>query len=286
MNVLVFADLHGRVLLAWKLAERLQRERGIVLDLILQCGDMGAYPSPATFDKATLRHAQRDDSELGFSRYFTQKNAPTTEVLQKLACEMWAVRGNHEDHAFLDNLEMLAQGSRYPIDIYQKILMLPTGKLQTLGAGESAISIVGINRIGYRGNKHPNGQPRFIQPYEAENLQKLRKETTHFDILLSHDCDLHFFDKDFGMAEIGECLAYHKPFYHFFGHTGHPYQATTDSNGFTTSVKIAELVWEDNDALPDDCMVLLHWQNQYEHHIEPLQDAWIKEYTRSAWLYL
>jgi hypothetical protein len=284
-HLLIFADLHGRILLAWKLAERLQRERNIQIDLILQCGDLGAFPTIANFDKATLRHAQRDETELGFSRYFTQHIPEVYQVLQKISCDMWAVRGNHEDHAFLDNLEQQSKSVRYTIDAYQRIFMLPTGKLQSFG-NEETINIVGINRIGNRGNKTPNGQPRFIQEYERENLQKLKQNTTHFDILLSHDCDLHFFDKDFGMEEVGECLAYHKPFYHFFGHTGHAYQATTDANGFTTSVKVAELSWEHHGILPAGCMVLLHWKNQYEHTIEPITDAWLKEYTYSDWFYI
>ncbi|GCE21451.1 hypothetical protein [Dictyobacter kobayashii] len=41
MNIAVFADLHGRLLLAFQLCARWQRETGEHIDLILQAGDLG-----------------------------------------------------------------------------------------------------------------------------------------------------------------------------------------------------------------------------------------------------
>lgn len=73
MKIALFADLHGRILLAFKLIERLQKERNIKIDLVLQCGDLGVFPTISNLDKATLRHAKRDTSELGFYHHFTKK---------------------------------------------------------------------------------------------------------------------------------------------------------------------------------------------------------------------
>ena len=42
MNIAIFADLHGRILLAFKLCARWQKETGEQIDLILQAGDLGA----------------------------------------------------------------------------------------------------------------------------------------------------------------------------------------------------------------------------------------------------
>ncbi len=286
MTILLFADLHGRILLALKLAARLQKERKMQLDLILQCGDMGIYPDPARFDKATLRHAQHDETELGFSRYFTKPHSDVHAIWQQLDTRLICVRGNHEDHDYLNNLEIQSTAARFAVDSEQRIEVCKTGHLQTFTQAEQSVSLVGIGRIGHRGNKSPNENQRFIQPYERERLRKLRKEAQHVDILLSHDCPLHFFDKDFGMQEIRDFLDFHKPFYHFFGHTGHPYQAVTDENRFTTSVKIAELEWQPNGMLPDGSLVLLHWNNEYDHKIEVVNDSWIKEYTFESWNYL
>lgn len=286
MNILLFADLHGRILPALKLAIRLQKERNLRLDLILQCGDMGLYPDPSQFDKATLRHAQRDETELGFSRYFTRPIKEVQQVWDELDCEVVCVRGNHEDHAFLNDLEQKSTDSRFPVDYYKRIFVCKTGQVQTFEKDGRRVSVVGIGRIGNRGNKTPNENQRFIQPYERQALQSLRKQTQHVAILVSHDCSLHFFDKDFGMQEIRECLDFHKPFYHFFGHTGHPYQAVTDENRFTTSVKIAELEWQHNGTFPEGSLVLMRWNDPFDHEIEVVNDAWIKEYTVENWQYL
>ncbi len=285
MTILLLADLHGSIFLAFKLAARLQRERGLKLDLILQCGDMGIYPDTSQLDKATLRHARHDDTELGFSRYFVQPHKDVQSVLNELSCDMVCVRGNHEDHAFLDRLEQASTESRFPVDCYQRVFVGKTGHIQTFGSGDETLQVASIGRIGYRGNKKPTEAPRYIQHYEREALRKLRKQASHLDILLSHDCPLHFFDKDFGMTEIREFLNFHKPFYHFYGHTGHPYQAVLDDNGFTTSVKIAELEWQ-NGSLPDGSLVLLHWNGPYDHRLEVIEDSWLYEYTPDTWLYL
>ncbi len=86
MNVAVFADVHGRILLAFKVVERYQRETGIQIDLILQCGDVGIFPDVHRLDKATLRHADEDDSELGFSQHFLYPNREADQVLSNLTC--------------------------------------------------------------------------------------------------------------------------------------------------------------------------------------------------------
>ena len=286
MNILVFADLHGRILLALKLAVRLQKERNIKLDLILQCGDMGIYPDVSQLDKATIRHAQRDESELGFSQYFVRPHNEVQSVLNELHCDFACVRGNHEDHAFLNEQEQSSSDSRFVVDCYKRLFVCKTGFLQNFGQDDQMPSMVGIGRIGHRGNKSPNENQRFIQPYEQQALKVLRRQTQHVDILLSHDCPLHFFDKDFGMQQIRDFLDFHKPFYHFFGHTGHPYQAVTDENRFTTSVKVAELTWQHNGILPEGSMVLLRWSDQFAHEIESVNDFWIQEYTYEAWKYL
>ena len=62
---LVFGDLHGRVLPAFRLAQAWSREHGVALDGLLQVGDLGYFPDPGRFDKATKRHAERDALEDG-----------------------------------------------------------------------------------------------------------------------------------------------------------------------------------------------------------------------------
>ncbi|MBN2228666.1 MAG: metallophosphoesterase, partial [Candidatus Thorarchaeota archaeon] len=104
-RIAVFADVHGRILLAFKLVDRYQRETGEEIDLILQAGDMGIFPDRSRMDKATIRHAQIDDTEFGFLNHFVSPNREVEETLSRLECNLVCVRGNHEDHALLDRLE-------------------------------------------------------------------------------------------------------------------------------------------------------------------------------------
>src|SRR5579872_6382190 len=62
---LVFGDLHGRILPAFRLALAWQREHGERLDGLLQVGDLGWFPDPSRLDRATQRHAEKDPLELG-----------------------------------------------------------------------------------------------------------------------------------------------------------------------------------------------------------------------------
>src|SRR5262245_4902644 len=62
---LVFGDLHGRVLPAFRLAAAWSREHGTRVEGLLQVGDLGYFPDPCRLDVATLRHALDDPLELG-----------------------------------------------------------------------------------------------------------------------------------------------------------------------------------------------------------------------------
>ena len=105
IRLALFADIHGKFLLPFKLAHHYQQTTGKSIDLIVQCGDMGAFPDKSRMDKATLRHAARDRDELGFMDDFVHAKLPIAQFLERLNLNMLCVRGNHEDHEFLDELE-------------------------------------------------------------------------------------------------------------------------------------------------------------------------------------
>ena len=173
MNIAVFADIHGRVLLAFTLCARWERETGEKIDLILQAGDLGAFPNADALDRATRSHAKADPSELGFMTDFGAYDATVAATLAQTTCPMLCVRGNHEDHVWLDGLEERSASPIFSIDPYQRIWMLKTGVPYTLHVkqwqGQSAdsernnsaqapsgsaeddsagLSIIGVGRIG------------------------------------------------------------------------------------------------------------------------------------------
>src|SRR3954453_22416785 len=96
---LIFGDLHGRILPAFRLAAAWEREHGTRLDGLLQVGDLGYFPDPTRLDRATARHAADDPLELGASLVAE----PNTEADAAFQGEdgppppLWFTAGNHED---------------------------------------------------------------------------------------------------------------------------------------------------------------------------------------------
>src|SRR5215213_2483912 len=105
MNIAIFADIHGRILLCFKLCARWERETGEKIDLVLQAGDLGAYPDESRLDRATINHARNDPSELGFATDFAEWHDAVAKELAQTTFPLIFVRGNHEDHLWLDALE-------------------------------------------------------------------------------------------------------------------------------------------------------------------------------------
>ncbi len=258
MRVAIFSDIHGKILLPFKLVDLYQKETGNKIDLILQCGDMGAYPIIENLDKVTIKHAQYDRDELGFHDDFTKVNEGMKSFLDNLNINMVCVRGNHEDHDFLDNLEKENfQSSRYPIDIYKRVFVCKSGVKQKLETESDTLTFVGIGRIGDRKGRT---EKRFIQEYERKEIKKLLKTKDHFDVLITHDKD-DSSQRGYGMAEIREVLDNVIFHYHFYGHTGEPYKQETDSNGITQSIKIKELEFNESGILEKGCMIILTKEN-------------------------
>ena len=286
-KIALFADLHGRIFLCLKLVERLQRERGIEVDLILQCGDMGIFPYLHRLDKATKRHAERDRTELGFHEYFVTPNPKVTALLEKIQAPFVCVRGNHEDHLFLNDLEKQARTPRFTVDCYDRISVCKTGYLQQFKKAGIELNLAGIGRIGKRFDKAHVQDEKYIQRYEQTALKKFHKNNlTDIDILISHDKEHEAGNRFHGMAEIRTFLDKQRPILHFHGHTGKPFNIETDENEFTQVVKIKELEFKRDGTLPEGCFILLHWKDAFDYKLEVIEEDWMKEYMAFNWEFL
>lgn len=288
MNIAVFSDIHGRLLLCFKLVERYQRETGQHIDLIFQCGDIGIFPDPKQLDKATTRFAKADNTELGFRDYFTKPRKDVEAILSKTDCSLICVRGNHEDHAYLDKLENQTDEALFPVDYYKRIYVLKTGIQYKLVLGNTQLNLLGIGRVGPPASEAETTKTKYIQEYEKQRLSKL-DEHTRIDILLTHDSAKDFIAPGFGMQEIQTCLDKYKPIYHFYGHTGNPYQRKIDSNGVTMSAKMSDLEWKETtkgQVLKPGCLGILNWKNNGDHTLNIVKESWLNEYTPQTWKYL
>lgn len=282
MRLALFADLHGKCLLPFKLAAHYQAHTGHKIDAILQCGDIGVFPDRQQLDKATLRHARTDRDELGFMDDFVRPKAEIARFLDSLDVNMYCVRGNHEDHAFLDRLEAAAgDAPAFAIDAYRRIWVCQTGLPLTLHHHGESLSLVGVGRIGDRkGREHPP----YVQAYERRRLQALQQAGGAYDVLLSHDQAGDRPD-GYGMAELNQLLD-HIPFaWHFYGHTGAPYHQQWAGNGNTRAVKIRELEFNRQGKLEAGAMLILEKSgNQMQLTPVPLAD--IIHFMRATWHYL
>lgn len=289
IRVAIFADIHGKFLLPFKLVDRYQQLTANKIDLILQCGDMGAFPNRSRMDKATLRHAKNDRDELGFIDDFVDNKVEIAKFLDTLNIDMLCVRGNHEDHEFLDGLEQVAEANdkaAFSIDAYKRIWVCRSGVPIVVSKNTSVensnsktlkselsitdiiaqkahntkiltdatnLSIVGVGRIG---DSKDRPHLQFIQDYERQVLKKLAKSRPNFDILISHDKSSDS-QRGYGAQEIEQLLDQIPFTYHFYGHTGEPYNQTTAENGITSSVKIKELEFNNSGQLEKGCMIIL-----------------------------
>ena len=286
MNIAVFADVHGRILLALKLCARWQRETGERIDLILQAGDLGAFPDLARMDSATKRHAERDPSEMGFLHYFVTPQPEVERVLAELGCDLIFVRGNHEDHAWLDQLEQQASAPLFSVDPYQRLWCLKTGVPYTFEAADERLTILGVGRIGAPPDSRRE-KPTYLQPYERKRLNRLTDVS--FDVLLTHDSARDQIYAGSGIEEIGLLIDLYQPSYHFFGHYDLMRLSQRAANGVTQLEKLVDLIWNRHDrghALEADSMGLLRWHSRADHTFEVIDAPWLREYSPATWKHL
>jgi hypothetical protein len=286
MDIALFADIHGRVELCFKLCARWQQETGRKLDYILQAGDLGAFFDEAHLDKATKRYAQDDPSELGFLQHFATYHPRTAAALSSTDCPMFFVRGNHEDHAVLDRLEQQHPGPAFPIDVYQRIWCLKSGIPHQLAAGQAALQVLGIGRIGPIDGVTDTTKKKYIQPYEQERIAQLG--SVQLDLLLSHDSARNAVTPGYGLDEIRYMLDRYRPHYHVYGHTGEPYYQRQDRNGITLACKLADLSWDmtQGGIVNAGSMAILHWEDPERSQLEVVEAPWLKEYSRYSWEFL
>lgn len=280
MKIAIFADIHGKILLPFKMVDAYQKQCGEKINLILQCGDIGAFPNIDKLDKATIKHAKRDMQELGFSKQFLYINRDIEQFLNELDIDMICVRGNHEDHDFLDEKEAKSSDTRYPIDCYHRVYVCKSGVHQTFYTGDEDLDFMGIGRIGDRKSRN---EKRFIQEYERLNIKKSLQQGKKLDILISHDISSEMTSPGFGMDELRPVLNQLRPFAHFFGHTGQPYKVELDENKQTFSVKIKELEFDTAGNLGKGSMIILE-KTKEKIAFKPVDISFIHQFNKHTWL--
>ena len=272
---LIFGDLHGRVLPAFRLAQRWEQDHGYTLDGLLQVGDLGYFPDLTRLDKATVRHAQKDASELGVQDVIAP-NVMADAVFNRSSTSMWFTAGNHEDHDLLEAMMQRSREPAFPVDHYERVWCVSDGQIADLPDGLSIAAVWGIDNDAPGRRKSSSAAARI----HAGRLNRLY--AGGFDILLTHESPLDAVKIDSGSEEISMIIESAQPAFAFFGHYHEDGNLEACDFGRTRVHHLHgfELNGRDGSAEPRS-VGLLQWQE--EPTFEFLPERWLREFTRSNW---
>lgn len=277
---LVFGDLHGRILPAFRFASWWSARTGCDLAGLLQVGDMGYYTDISHCDKATLRHAKDDPLELGSLDVVTR-----TEIADRVfddpncTFDLWFTAGNHED---FDELERFARASGkdqrdFVVDAYCRVRGIKDGEVKGWASGLKAGAVWGVDGDGpnARHNLPPRG---YI--YEKA-VGRLALEA--FDVLLMHDAPKGAKRSGYGSELLQTLIELAQPRFAFFGHYGGDGSRIERDYGRTEVFHLAGFEMRTRDGHPEPGSVgVLTWDGE-ESTFAFIVDADLKPFTRHNW---
>ena len=306
LNIALFGDLHGRLLLPFCLGKRWEEEHGEVLHYALCVGDAGVYRSVEAMDKASRRWAERFPEELGFSKFFMNveggriaRHWVADAVLEQVGFDLWFVPGNHEEHPYLARVqEQFARCAGVPVAVdmdwegkaagrygddefsgYGRIYVLPQGHAIGLDGpadegsdweprfGASVVAVNGIDRYTPDGAWSGRG---------AEGA----------DILLTHEAFAGRFTggeyperlETAGSQRLLEYIWRNGPRWHFSGHH-HRFcpevVVHNDRGGVTRSIGLNQVMFRDrSEPITQGCFGVLRMDGEGGSTFELVEDEW------------
>lgn len=276
---LVFGDLHGRVLPAYRLALAWGREHGEPVDGLLQVGDLGYFPDISRLDKATKRHAERDPLELGVLEV-TEPSRMADAVFDEpdLPRCLWFTAGNHEDHERLDSLSSAnANADSFVVDHYCQVRGIHDGGVATLPGGLRVGALWGID------DRAPNARRRTPPRGRIRDRSATRLACARFDVLLTHDGPRDAVAPDTGSEDITRVIGMAQPAFAFFGHYGGEGRRIEGDFGRTEVYLLEGLEFRGHGRSAEDGSVgVLRWDcgRGSFAFVEP---AWLRTITRDNW---
>jgi hypothetical protein len=278
-SYLVFGDLHGRVLPAFRLAQAWSREHGVTLAGLLQVGDLGYFPDPTRFDKATKRHAEKDPLECGV-QLVAEPSREADAVFADADCPeaLWFTAGNHEDYEALEAWERGA-GSRadsFVVDHYCKVRCVRDGHVAEL-AGELRVGALwGID------DRAPRGRRRVPPRGRINHRSTLALSCAEFDVLLMHESPRDAIFPDSGSEDIGAVIRCAHPAFAFFGHYHGTGRQVEGDFGGTRVYHMSGLELRHRGCAEEGSVGVLTWAGA-TGDFAYLDPAWLRTFTRHNW---
>jgi hypothetical protein len=274
---LVFGDLHGRVLPAFKLAQAWSREHGVALAGLLQVGDLGYFPDPSRFDKATRRHAEKDSLESGV-RLVAEPSEEADAVLADERCPgaMWFTAGNHEDYELLREWEHGAgrEADGFVVDAYGRLRCVRDGRIATLPGGLRVGALWGID------DRAPRARERIPPGGRIRHRSTTALSCARFDVLLTHESPRDAVLADSGSEEIGSVIRCARPAFAFFGHYHGTGRRVEGDFGTTRVYHLSHL--ELRSRAEEGSVGVLTWDGG-AGEFAYLDPAWLRTVTRHNW---
>jgi hypothetical protein len=274
---LVFGDLHGRVLPAFKLAQAWSREHGVALAGLLQVGDLGYFPDPSRFDKATKRHAAKDSLEGGV-RLVAQPSEEADAVFAVESCPgaLWFTAGNHEDYELLKEWESGAghAADSFVVDAYGKLRCLRDGHVAELPGGLRVGALWGID------DKAPRARQKIPPGGRIRHRSTAALSCARFDVLLAHESPRDAILAGHGSEDIGSVIRCARPAFAFFGHYHSTGRRVEGDFGATRVYHLSHL--ELDSRAEEGSVGLLTWDGG-AGDFAYLDPAWLRTVTRHNW---
>lgn len=278
VHYLIFGDLHGRILPAFRLAMLWERDYGVRLDGLLQVGDLGYFPEVGRLDKATARHAADDPLELGTS-LVVEPNREADEVFRGEGGPpppLWFTAGNHEDFDALASREGGGgrRSSSFVVDAYGFVRCIRDGRAETLPGPLRVGAVWGID------DKAPNARRRTPERGRIRDRSLTALTGTAFDVLLSHDGPRDAVLAGSGSEGLDVLLDIARPVFAFFGHYGSRYGRIVRPTGGTEVYELAGFEMRRGGSCAEAGSVgLLTWENR-SGVFEYLDESWLRGFTR------
>lgn len=261
-------DVHGRVFHMLAALATWQRRSGKQLDLIVQVGDMGAFPTSDRMDSATRSYMSLDPSEGDFARLLSPDVTTATQLTalrKEFLSPVHFIHGNHDDVAWLKSIP-----SGDHIDASGFLRYVPDGTF---------LDVSGV-RVGFLGGEDSPGTDGDIAREPFQRLVDLGPNRV--DVLVTHDAPYGLaVGRDGrlqGSKRISMLLARLQPRFHVAGHYHHlngPRQ-----EGVSTTVALSSLVasarWKPGAVgLQPGCLAVLDTE---AGQLTPIMDPWLSTF--------
>lgn len=274
MKIGFIGDIHGRVFHTLATIIMWQMKHQQKLDVIIQVGDFGAYPEPDK-EMRSNRFVVQDSTELDFSRYIKadeQLKQNLKNARQFLNCPIHFVRGNHEDHEWLDSISQNGTISTC-IDDFDLIYYIPDGKVMNF-KGTNIAFLGGIETI--------EKEARSIN--ESAHKKLMNYEPNGIDILVTHDVPygigVGFTGEIQGSRRITDLVQSIRPKYLIAGHYHHVVgpQLIGDTIYLGLNILVPPLRRDESRAVQPGSIAVLDTE---DGNIELVCDAWLSDLNKS-----